>query len=149
MVNSDNGVPVENDLLQSVAKEYGWNYTPEPPSAADLLMLIATAKGPQAAIARYSELKKSTSSPYVLDENTLIQLGYNFLFGGKKNEAIQVFKMEVQDYPKFWNAYDSLGEAYMKAGQKELAIEKYAKSIELNPQNQNGIDMLKKLKEQK
>jgi hypothetical protein len=37
----------------------------------------------------------------------------------------------------------------MDAGQKGLAIQNYEKSIELNPKNQNGIDMLNKLKEQK
>ena len=149
MVNSDNGVPIENAVLQSVAKEYGWNYTPAEPSAADLLALVAAVRGPQAAMARYSELRKAGVSQYVLDENTLIQLGYGFLLSGKTDEAIQVFKLETQDYPKFWNAYDSLGEAYVKAGQKQLAIENYEKSIELNPKNQNGVDMLKKLREQK
>lgn len=54
-----------------------------------------------------------------------------------------------EEYPKFWNAYDSIGEAYMKAGQKDLAIENYQKSVELNPQNQGGIDALKKLRDQK
>ena len=54
----------------------------------------------------------------------------------KTNEAIEIFKL---------NVYDSLGEAYMKQGEKELAIENYQKSLELNPNNQNGKDMLKKL----
>jgi len=55
----------------------------------------------------------------------------------------------VQEYPKFWNGYDSLAEAFAIAGQKEQAIENYQKSVELNPQNQGGIDALKKLQEQK
>jgi cytochrome c-type biogenesis protein CcmH/NrfG len=42
-----------------------------------------------------------------------------------------------------------LGEAYMKTGQKALAIANYEKSLELNPKNQNGVDMLKKLKDSK
>lgn len=54
-----------------------------------------------------------------------------------------------EEYPKFWNAYDSLGEAYTKAGQEDSAIENYEKSIELNPQNQGGIEALKKLRDQK
>ncbi len=45
--------------------------------------------------------------------------------------------------------YDSLGEAYMKTGQKELAIQNYEKSLQLDPKNQNAVDMLKKLKEMK
>ena len=150
MGNSANGIAVGNYLLKSVAKEYGWNYTPEPPSAAELLMLVAEKKGPQAAVTRYSELKKEgASSPYTFNENTLIGLGYHFLMGGQTDTAIQVFKLETQDYPKFWNAYDSLGEAYANAGQKDLAIQNYEKSVELNPKNQNGIDALKKLREQK
>jgi len=150
MANSDNGITVANHLIQSVAKEYGWNYTPEPASAAGLLMLVASIKSPQAVITRYSELKTAgSSSPYALDENTLIGPGYHFLFAGQTDAAIQIFQLEVKDYPKFWNAYDSLGEAYLKAGQKELAIQNYEKSVELNPQNQAGIDALKKLRDQK
>jgi len=150
MVNSDNGVNVANYLVQSVAREYGWNYVPEQESAADLLMLIADLKGPQAALARYGELKKAgASSPYAMDENTLIVIGYHFLFSGQTDAAVQAFRLGVEDYPKYWNAYDSLGEAYLKTGQRELAIQNYQKSIELNPQNQNGINALKKIRDQK
>jgi CubicO group peptidase (beta-lactamase class C family) len=150
MGNSANAISVGNLLAQSVAKEYGWNYTPDPMSAADLLMIVASVKGPQAVITRYSELKKAgASSPYVLDENTLIILGYHFLSAGQTDASIQIFQEEVQDYPKYWNAYDSLGEAQLKAGRKDLASQDYQKSVELNPQNQNGIDALKKIREQK
>jgi CubicO group peptidase (beta-lactamase class C family) len=150
MANSDNGVNLANHLIRSVAKEYAWNYTPEPQSAADLLTIVANMKGPQVTLARYAELKKAgASSPYVLDENTLIVIGYQFLFSGQTAAAIEAFQLDVQDYPKYWNAYDSLGEAYLKAGQKALAIQNYEKSIELNPQNQNGIDALKKIRDQK
>ena len=150
MVNSDNGVNVANYLVQSVAKEYEWNYTPEQESAADLLMLIANLKGPQAALAHYGELKKAgASSPYAMDQDTLTVIGYHFLSSGETDAAIQAFKLGVQDYPKYWNAYDSLAEAYLNAGQKDLAIQNYEKSIELNPKNQNGIDALKKIRDQK
>jgi len=150
MGNSDNAIAVANALTESVAKEYRWNYTPERPYAAQLLMLVADARGPQAVITRYSELKAAGSpSPYLLDENTLIGPAYHFLVAGQTDAAIQIFQLEVQEYPKFWNAYDSLGEAYVKAGKKDLAIQNYQKSVELNPQNQSGIDALKKLRDQK
>jgi CubicO group peptidase (beta-lactamase class C family) len=150
MANSDNGISVANSLTQSVAKEYGWNFTPDQTSAAELLMLVANAKDGPAVIARYAELKKAgPTSPYALDENTLIGPGYHFLFAGQTDVAIQIFQLEVQDYPKFWNAYDSLGEAYLKAGKKDLATQNYQRSVELNPKNQSGIDALKKLSDQK
>ena len=40
---------------------------------------------------------------------------------------------------------DSLGEAYMTAGETELAIQNYAKSLELNPENNNAVRQLMRL----
>ena len=62
-------------------------------------------------------------------------------------EAIALLKLNVELYPQSWNTYDCLAEAYMNAGEKELAIANYKKSIELNPQNANGREMLKKLEQ--
>jgi tetratricopeptide (TPR) repeat protein len=145
MTNSDAGLAMASFLEESIAKEYGWHYTMQR-SPVDVLWLVANARGTTTAIQKYEDLKKSSAKG--LDENTLLQVAYQILFAGKTDDAIQVFKLQVQDYPKYWNSYDSIGEAYMKAGQKDLAIANYEKSIELKPDNQNGIDMLKKLRQQ-
>lgn len=75
-------------------------------------------------------------------------LGYIYLEDDMVDKALEVFKLNVRLYPEAWNTYDSLGEAYALAGQKDLAIENYKKSIELNPENENGKEMLKKLVEE-
>jgi CubicO group peptidase (beta-lactamase class C family) len=147
MANSDNGIAVGDLLLRSVAKEYGWNYKSAEPGTIPMLVLIAKAKGTQAALQRYAELKKSPSAEYKVEEQTLNRLGYTLLYSGQPQEAITVFQRNVQEYPESGNVYDSLGEAYMKAGQKELAIQNYEKSLQLDPKNQNAVEMLKKLKE--
>jgi tetratricopeptide (TPR) repeat protein len=72
--------------------------------------------------------------------------GYALLAQKKYNEAIEVFQLNVKLYPNSGNVYDSLGEAYMLAGDKKKAIENYEKSIKLDPQNTNGKDMLTKLR---
>jgi len=41
----------------------------------------------------------------------------------KVKEAIEVFKLNVEAYPESFNVYDSLGEAYMVNGDKDLAIQ--------------------------
>ncbi len=41
--------------------------------------------------------------------------------------------------------YDGFGEAYMDNGDKDLAIENYRKSLELDPGNSNAVTMLKRL----
>ena len=61
-------------------------------------------------------------------------------------DAIEVFKLNVEEHPQSWNTYDSLGEAYVIDGNTELAIKNYERSLELNPENKNGIEQLKKLK---
>ena len=63
----------------------------------------------------------------------------------KLSEAIALLKLNVEFYPKSWNTYDSLAEAYATNGEKDLAIANYKKSIELNPQNSGAREKLKKL----
>ena len=59
--------------------------------------------------------------------------------------AVEIFKLNVEQFPKEWNVYDSLGEAYLKLGNKAEAIRNYKKSVDLNPANDNGIGVLKSL----
>jgi len=146
MGNSDNFFRVAPYVEDSVAKEYGWKSAPHDHPVGPVLVLMEAMQGTQAAIEEFRYLKQAHLPEYKVDENSLNQLGYTLLQGKKINDAIQVFKLNVQEYPRHWNCYDSLGEAYMNAGQKDLAIQNYEKSVELNPQNENGINMLKKLK---
>jgi cytochrome c-type biogenesis protein CcmH/NrfG len=60
--------------------------------------------------------------------------------------AIDFFRHNIEAHPNSYNVYDGMGEAYMKNGEKELAIPNYEKSIQLNPNNENGKQMLKKLR---
>jgi hypothetical protein len=40
-------------------------------------------------------------------------------------DAIEIFKLNVEMFRQGFNAYDSLGEAYMENGDKQLAIQNY------------------------
>ena len=71
--------------------------------------------------------------------------GYELIRKQKINEAIEIFLFCTKVYPESANAFDSLGEAYMIADQDSLAIENYKKSLSLNPENTNAVNMLKKL----
>ena len=81
-------------------------------------------------------------------EQDLNSLGYSYLGNEELEKALEVFKLNTILFPDSYNAYDSYGEALMKANKKEEAIEIYEKSIELNPGNQNGKEMLLKIKQQ-
>jgi glyoxylase-like metal-dependent hydrolase (beta-lactamase superfamily II) len=54
------------------------------------------------------------------------------------DDAIKLFEFNVELHPASWNVYDSLAEAYYVKGDKEKALGLYKKSLELNPQNENG-----------
>jgi hypothetical protein len=89
--------------------------------------------------------KKNPKDPNV-DEGRLNSIGYILLSYNKIAAAIALFKLNVEFYPDSWNAYDSLGEAYMKSGEKSLAIKNYEKSLALNPKNAAGAKKLAELK---
>lgn len=148
MANSDRGIAAAQFVADTVAKEYGWNYNTGPETLLRLL-LLAKVDGPAAAIQHYADLKKSGKEKEEINEGTLNGLGYELLQDGDTQGAIALFQRNVQEYPESWNVYDSLGEAYMDAGKKNLAIANYEKSVQLNSKNQNGIDRLKELRETK
>lgn len=97
------------------------------------------------AIEAYRKIKKEKPNNSAVAEDRLNNLGYALLQQKKIAEAIVVLKANVELYPQSSNVYDSLGEAYMLNGNKDLAILNYKKSLELNPQNSNAVTMLKKL----
>ena len=76
-------------------------------------------------------------------------LGYELLQGDRVRNAIEIFKLNIKEFPDSYNVYDSMGEAYAIAGENDLAIKNYKKSLELNPQNKNAEDMIKKIEEKK
>ena len=78
-------------------------------------------------------------------EDFVNNCGYNQLNAGHIENAIGLFVENAKAHPNSYNAYDSLGEAYMKSGNTSLAIFNYKKSIKLNPHNEDGKKMLEKL----
>ena len=78
-------------------------------------------------------------------EQDLNVLGYKLMGLEKLDKAIQIFKLNVEYFPDSWNVYDSLGEALMKAGDNEAALRNYEKSLQLNPDNKDAENMIKKL----
>ncbi len=122
---------------------YGKSYDFPKKSVANELYDDIESNGIEAALVSYNTIKSSTD--YDLNEGDMNTMGYKLLQSEKLDDAVAVFKLNVEAFPKSFNAYDSYAEALMTQGNKEEAIVNYKKSVELNPNNQNGIDNLKKL----
>jgi CubicO group peptidase (beta-lactamase class C family) len=114
-------------------------------SIANAVLATILEKGIEAGLAQYRDLKEKYADTYVHSEQEMNIAGYTLLQKGKVKEAIEVFKLNVEAFPTSSNVYDSLGEAYMNDGNKELAIKNYQKSVELDPKNTGGIETLKRL----
>jgi peptidylprolyl isomerase len=117
-------------------------------SLSDVLSKTLTEKGVEAMIAEYRSLRNSGAADLYVSESDMNNFGYSLLRKKQVNEAIEVFKLNVEAYPQSANVYDSLGEAYLLRGDKEKAIENYQKSLELDPKSENAKEVLKKLKGQ-
>ena len=114
-------------------------------SIAEVLLQTTHREGLEAAIQRYHELKADYPDKYAFDEGELNRLGYQLLGLDRIGDAIEIFRLNAEIFPESFNVYDSLGEAFMKNGERALAIENYEKSLELNPENANATAMLKLL----
>ena len=117
------------------------------PSAAAEVGRLLREKGVEAAKAHFLVLK--SAGTHRLDEREINLLGYDFLGTRKFPEAIALFQMNVELFPGSANVYDSLAEALAAAGDLEQAIMNYNKSVELNPNNTNAKEALKRLQEQR
>ena len=97
--------------------------------------------------ALYHKLKKETPDTYNFkNEDELTMYGYSFLWENKLKEAIAVFKLIADVFPNSANAYDSLGEAYLKNGNRELSLFNYSKSFAMDPDNFNAEDQIEQIK---
>ena len=98
------------------------------------------------AYKRYQQIQE-TLDPVVayLNAAELNALGYRLISQDRLNDALRVFMLYVEQFPEDANAHDSLGEAYMLKGHKKKAIASYRKSLELDPENQNAVNMLETL----
>ena len=107
---------------------------------------VLNTQGVEKSVELFGQKRKQDNKWIPFSETRMNILGYQYLQSGKMEEAIELFKLNVLAYPESANTYDSLGEAYMINGDKELAIQNYNKSLELDPDNQNAAEKLKQLK---
>jgi hypothetical protein len=129
MEDEDHGSVVMRSHYAGLRKVYdGWQMPRNPATGA-------VAGGLKAADEHYKWLSQKFGYSIPTPENLINQLGYQDLLGGKPEEAIVTFKVNVERYPESANVYDSLAEAYEKTGRIELAAPLYEKAKTLGQQN--------------
>ncbi len=87
------------------------------------------------ALIAYKKLKELDPNHPTVTEDYINDIGYDFFHGDRMTLSLNTFKVNMMLYPDSYKVYDSYAEACMKAGDNDLAILNYSKSLELNPQN--------------
>ncbi|HEX8148751.1 MAG TPA: alpha/beta hydrolase-fold protein [Pyrinomonadaceae bacterium] len=82
----------------------------------------------------YRKLSERLGFTVPAPEALMNQVGYQALGQGNVEEAVAAFKLNVERYPASANVYDSLGEAYERAGKPDLALPNYEKAHALGVQ---------------
>lgn len=127
-----NGEPYRLDL-KSLANAMGREYT---------------LRGREAMLKLFRKLKGSDD--YNVSEDELNELGLRLLYDRKDTgAAIEVLRLNTEQFPRSFNVWDSLGEAYYHASDKGEVIKNYEKSLQLNPDNVGGRRMLEELRSKK
>jgi tetratricopeptide (TPR) repeat protein len=106
--------------------------------------VLAVIDSPGGAAKLQQQLKDSPGSVNV-PENAANLMGYEHSQAGDHDGAIEIFKLIVAAYPQSPNAYDSLADGYVAAGQTELAKQSAQKAIELLPTDKADSEDRKKL----
>jgi CubicO group peptidase (beta-lactamase class C family) len=141
MSNRDMGATaVREFILEQLIGKTQWMRNRE---LTEAVLETISEEGYDAGVALYADRKDEGS----IAERQVNGFGYMQLSRNETSRAIDVFRFNVFLYPESANCYDSLGEAYMMAGETALAIENFEKSIALDPDNRNGIEKLRKLRE--
>ncbi len=82
------------------------------------------------------------------NEELVNMLGMTFLYSYKQpKRALELLKMNAENYPENYGVYDSLGEVYLTLNKKEKAAQEFKKSLELNPDSPSKEKLKKLIKE--
>ena len=76
---------------------------------------------------------RSDPASFYVSENQMNSLGYQFLGRDLVDQAIAVSRVNTEVFPQSANVWDSLGDGYRAAGNREAAIESYEKALAINP----------------
>jgi len=125
------------EIVTFLNAEAGFHLRQPLPSIAPAMAATIDSKGIAAALAQYRSLRDENAKHYNFREPELNYLGYDLLAKKKTIEAIAVFQFNAEQFPESFNAFDSLGDAYVAAGKAAEAMQSYRQSVTLFPDASN------------
>jgi hypothetical protein len=108
---------------------------PRPLTLAQALTAVIEEHGIDSAVAHYQGLRERFhgSDTYDFGEFSLNTLGYQLLRNELPQEAVAIFRLNVEVYPESANPYDSLADGLRAVGDSAGALENYKKAFAIDP----------------
>lgn len=143
ILNNTSGGPLRNmsKAICGILNDKSYDFPKK--SIANTFMAIIKKDGLSAAQAFYDEVKEDAN--YYMDEREVNMASYSLLGSGNASLAAEMLQFGIEVYPSAYNLYDSYGEVLLAMGDTINSVKSYKKSLTLNPKNENGVIMLKKL----
>ena len=100
-----------------------------------------------AAVAHVHEQRTVDPHIFLFTEAQLNDLGYRLLGDDRVDDAIAVFRLNVETYPEFANTHDSLGEALLEKGELTESAACYRRALELDPESRSARRQLRRIED--
>lgn len=104
------------------------------------------SRGINEAINYYQSLKNDNFfNRYFYNENTLVIIGYELIKTDSLQDALKIFQLNAKEYPTAPNAFDCLGEVYLRLNDRPSALVNYKKALQIDPNFANSKEQLAEL----
>ena len=98
-----------------------------------VLELIDQPGGADKVAQRLEQAWQKDPKATLFPEEVVNIIGYEHLQAGDREGAIAILKLNAEAYPNSPNVYDSLSDAYLANGEKDLARRNAKRALELLP----------------
>ena len=121
-----------------------------PKQLTQILNETVTAKGFDAAVAQYRELRTRYmgAMAYDFSEQGLLSMAAAAVSADKVDNALAWLNLNLEFYPKSSRTYQAIAQADMRKSDKDGAIKALEKAVELDPNNNQAKAQLQQLKGQ-
>jgi tetratricopeptide (TPR) repeat protein len=118
-------------LLKTPGRAPALKENPEIPKEIGILETMDQPGGTAKVEKQLNEARKQDAKTELFPEAIVNFMGYEHMQAGDNKGAIEILKLNAEAYPNSANVYDSLSDAYLADGQKDLARQNAQKALEM------------------
>jgi uncharacterized protein len=107
-------------------------HAPKPPVRGPIEAAVNASGGVQ-AVALYHRLRAESADSMDFGSYNLEDLGFDLLGKKRVDDALAIFKLNVEQFPSAFDTHESLGEALSSAGNRVAALAEFKRSVDLYP----------------